>query len=137
MDRAQQLSACLARAAARPQIARLIVRLAGTVAVDAVGWRLGPGRSSLLPIAAELLAAGASVAVVGMIVDEVAAGEAAVGAVLVEHREMRLDAFVVPQTGEVLGRAVARVGGEALGPDAAPTLPHGRAPGRGRGGQYA
>src|SRR3546814_1647919 len=79
MDRAQQLSACLARAAARPQIARLTVRLAGTVAVDAVGWRLGPGRSSLLPIAAELLAAGASVAVVGMIVDEVAAGEAAVG----------------------------------------------------------
>src|SRR3546814_16667763 len=67
-DRAQQLSAGLARAAARPQIVRLTVRLAGTVAVDAVGWRLGPGRSSLLPIAAELLAAGASVAVVGMIV---------------------------------------------------------------------
>src|SRR3546814_14517759 len=116
MDRAQQLSACLARAAARPQIARLTVRLAGTVAVDAVGWRLGPGRSSLLPIAAELLAAGASVAVVGMIVDEVAAGEGAVGSVLVEHRSLGPDALFLHQPAQVIGRIRGPCGGGRPGP---------------------
>src|SRR3546814_18813365 len=115
MDRAQQLSACLARAAARPQIARLTVRLAGTVAVDAVGWRPGPCRSSLLPIAAELLAAGASVSVVGMTVDEVAEGEAAVRTALFDQPDMRFADVVAQQP--VMGpcTAAARVGGDALG----------------------
>lgn len=67
----------------------------------------------------QLLAAGAYVGIGFMIVGEVGARVGAVAASgFVEHRYVRLDAAFVDQSGEVLGRAVGGVGGEALSPDA-------------------
>jgi hypothetical protein len=41
---------------------------------------------------------------------------------MVEHRDVGLDALVVHQPSEVLGRAVRRIGSKALRPDAEPIL---------------
>ena len=63
------------------------------------------------------LAAGAAVDVARVVVGEVAAGEGPVLARgLVDHRDVRLDALLVHQPVQHLGRAVGRVGGEPFGP---------------------
>src|SRR3546814_5027750 len=112
MDRAQHLSARIAWAAAFPQITGGAVGLPRSVFVDAIGGRPGLGGAPFLPVAAKLLAAGAGVAVGLVIIDEVRAPEAAVGAVLLEHRNVRLDTALVDQPREVGRISIAGVGGQ-------------------------
>src|SRR6185437_833725 len=83
---------------------------AGTVLGDA-GSRRGIGAMEL----DQQLALGTGVAILLGIEGEVGSGEGAVGAVgLVEHRDVRSNAALLDQEGEVLGRAIGAVGGKAL-----------------------
>src|SRR3546814_16690233 len=123
MDRAQHLSARIAWAAAFPQITGGAVGLPRSVFVDAIGGRPGLGGAPFLPVAAKLLAAGAGVAVGLVVIDEVRAPEAAVGAVLLEHRNVRLDTPLGDQPREVGRLSLARLGGNPLAPAAEPPIP--------------
>src|SRR5437763_11400051 len=66
----------------------------------------------------EFLPGGAEIAIALLIVGEVVTREGAIGALrFVEHRDVRLDPALMHQPSEVLGRTVACVTRQSLGPE--------------------
>src|SRR5271156_2204611 len=104
MDRAQDLPASISWTAVFPQFAHVTVGFAGAVLVETVQRRLGLRCPAILPVAPKFVPARARVAVGVVIVTEVLSAEAAIGAVLLEHRDVRFDASLVNQPGQILGR---------------------------------
>src|SRR6516162_4819443 len=91
--------------------------LAGAVAQRVVLHHANPRDSELPAVALKALSSRTSVAVTGMIVDEILAREGVVGAFgFVEHRDVRLDPAVIHESVEYLGRAVPGIGDQPLRP---------------------
>src|SRR5688500_16989382 len=107
MDRAGDFASGHVGRASLPEGAALAVLLTcavadGPVVIDACARRAEVAIGSL-----QAIATGTDVAVVFMVIDEVGALEAAiVPGGLVEHGDVRLDALVLDQPGQVGGRPV-------------------------------
>ena len=117
MHGSQDLAGGSLGAAARLEGTGLAVELAGAVAHHAVLVRQGSLEGLLAR--PERLAGGADVRV-GLVVEgEVGSLERAVLPLgFVDDRDVGLDPTLVDEPGQVLGRAVGGVGGQALGPEA-------------------
>src|ERR1700687_4886862 len=130
MDGTRDLAGGFVRAALRLQRTTLAIQLAGAIAHHAVLIDERRRHSIDFSPLPEFLPGRAEIAIALLIVGEVVTREGAIGALrFVEHRDVRLDPALMHQPGEVLGRTVACVTSQPLGPQAAALLGAVGAPG--------
>ena len=93
--------------------------LAGAVAHEAVLIDTGPRDGIVSAVLDQLLAAGADIEIIMVIVAERGTLEA-VGSTahMIEDRDMGLDTALMDKPGKIGGIAIARIGGQASWPDA-------------------
>src|ERR1700686_5217847 len=117
MDGTRDLSGGRVRTALRLQRTALAIQLAGAIAHHAVLIDERARHSIDFLALPKFLPGGTDIAVAFAVIGEVVTREGAVAALgFVEHRYVRLDTALMHQPGEVLGRTVASIGRQPLGP---------------------